>query len=148
MACLSASAASCFISLQEARLQTLSSELAMQPGPLCAQRSSCEGEGLSRAQAGELTAFKIVTCDGFGNRQTAGGDDIRAQVSCAEGGQQSSVTASVTDVGKGVYKVRAASLPKPRQHLLEQRCTRNSLGHARRSGLTVRCCSRSLSEGG
>ena len=120
MACLSESAESCFLSLQEACLQTLSSELAMQPGPLCAQKSSCEGEGLSRAQAGELTAFKIVTCDGFGNRQTAGGDDICAQVSCTEGGQQSSVTASVTDIGKGVYKVRLASLLRPRQHMLKQ----------------------------
>ena len=78
----------------------------MQPSPLCAQRSSCEGEGLSRSQAGELTAFKVVACDGFGNRQTAGGDDIRAQVACAEDDKQASVTASVTDLGKGVYKVR------------------------------------------
>ena len=85
-------------------------ELAAQPGPLCAQKSSCEGEGLSRAQAGELTAFRIITCDGFGNRQTAGGDDIRAQVACAQGEQQGSVTGSVTDLGKGVYKVRLEHL--------------------------------------
>ena len=77
----------------------------MQPAALCAEQSSCEGDGLSRAQAGELTSFTVITCDSFGNRQTAGGDDIIVQVSSAEGDKQSFVAGSVADMGRGLYKV-------------------------------------------
>lgn len=74
------------------------------------EQSSCEGDGLRRAQAGELTSFTVICCDSFGNRQTAGGDDISVQVSSAEGDKQSSVAGSVADMGRGVYKVHKGNL--------------------------------------
>lgn len=78
----------------------------LQPADLCAESTSCEGEGLSRARAGVSATFKILGCDRFGNRQTAGGDDIRVQVSTAAGERQASVPGTVMDMGRGVYKVR------------------------------------------
>ena len=78
----------------------------LQPADLCAERTSCEGEGLGRARAGVPATFKILACDRFGNRQTAGGDDVRVQVSTAAGDRQASVPGTVMDMGRGVYKVR------------------------------------------
>lgn len=78
----------------------------VQPGALCAERSSCEGSGLSRAQAGVPTTFQVIACDRFGNRQTAGGDDIRVQVSTAASDKQALVRGSVADNGRGLYEVR------------------------------------------
>ena len=79
--------------------------VAMQPAELCAERSSCEGGGLSRAQAGEPTCFQVTARDRFGNLQTAGGDDISVQVASAAGGNHACTAGSVTDMGRGMYKV-------------------------------------------
>ena len=79
--------------------------LALQPAELCAERSSCEGPGLSQAQAGEPTCFKVTTRDRFGNLQTAGGDDVSVQVASAAGDNRALVTGSVSDMGRGSYKV-------------------------------------------
>ncbi len=76
-----------------------------QPAELCAEKCSCEGAGLSQAQAGEPTCFKISTRDRFGNLQTAGGDDVSVQVASAAGDNRALVTGSVSDMGRGLYKV-------------------------------------------
>ena len=78
---------------------------ALQPAELCAEKCSCEGEGLGRAQAGEPTCFRITARDCFGNLRTAGGDDISVQVASTAGGNRASVSGSVADRGRGVYKV-------------------------------------------
>ena len=89
--------------------------MASQPAQLCAERSFCEGEGLSQAQAGELASFRITARDQFGNLQTAGGDDISVNVASAAGDEQASVMATVSDLGRGMYKVCKDRVPASRR---------------------------------
>ncbi len=41
----------------------------------------------------------------FGNKQTAGGDDISVRVMCVGGGRSGSVAGKVEDAGRALYKV-------------------------------------------
>lgn len=86
--------------------------VALQPAEMCAERCSCEGAGLSQAQAGEPTCFKVMIRDRFGNLQTAGGDDVSVQVASAAGDQRALVTGSVSDMGRGLYKVGSVVLKR------------------------------------
>ena len=86
----------------------------LQPAALCAEKSSCEGEGLSRAQAGEPTCFRATARDRFGNLRTAGGDDVSVQVASVAGDNHS-VSGSVANRGRGVYKVGKLVCMKPRR---------------------------------
>ncbi|CAL8470627.1 g10169 [Coccomyxa elongata] len=77
---------------------------AVQPGPLDASHCSCAGEGLDRAVAGVPATFIVTACDRFGNKQTAGGDDVSVRVTCVDGERSGTVAGKVEDAGRALYK--------------------------------------------
>ncbi|CAL5220286.1 g2271 [Coccomyxa viridis] len=89
--------------LEECEVGGCAKACSVQPAEMCAERCSREGTGLSQAQAGEPTCFKVMSRDRFGNLQTAGGDDISVQVASAAGDQRALENDSTKDQRKSMY---------------------------------------------
>ena len=49
---------------------------------------------------------QVLVCARFGNKQTAGGDDISVRVTCVDGKRSGTVAGKVEDAGRALYKVQ------------------------------------------